>query len=145
MRTLLVAALVLVAALHIASAQAPPGGPPVHHGFLDLAPAGHGVLDRATGDATLTVRRWRYIVALDTNGLSPERERLVVAVGSGQNDFYLPPGSLEALHHGRVFRYWGPRGTTGAGIRSFRMVKQPDGNYRLSFRLVGVELAALNF
>src|SRR5438045_5304813 len=122
MRMLLVAALVLIVGPRIASTQVPPGGPPVYHGLLDLVPAGHGVLDRTTGDATLTVRGWRYIVANDTDGLSPESERLIVAVGSGQNDFYLPPGSLQAAHRGRVFRYRAPRHASGPGIRSFRMV-----------------------
>src|SRR5207253_560958 len=55
MRTLGVAVLVLLLGARVASSQAPPGGPPVHHGFLDLVPAGHGVLNRTTGNATLTV------------------------------------------------------------------------------------------
>ena len=146
MRTILAVALLLLAEARIAAAQSPPpGGPPIYHGLLDIAPAAHGVLNRVTGDATLSVRRWRYIVAEDTNGLAPDQERLVIAVGSGQNDFYLPPGSLESRRGGRLFRYVAPRGTTGPGIRTFRMVKRPDGNYRVSFRLVGVELGGLNF
>src|SRR5947207_1902680 len=145
MRTLLIAALVVLVGPGVASSQEPPGGPPVHHGLLDLVPVAHGVLDRTTGDATLTVRGWRYIVANDTDGLRPESERLIVAVGSGQNDFYLPPGSLRPARHGRVFRYRAPRDATGPGIRSFRMARRPDGNYRVSFRVVGVELSSLNF
>ena len=147
MRTLLVAALVLFVGPRIASSQAPPGGPPVYHGLLDLVPAGHGVLNRTTGDATLTVRGWRYIVADDTNGLRPEWERLIIAVGSGQNDFYLPPGSLQATRNGRVFHYRAPRGASASDspIRSFRMARRADGTYRVSFRVVGIELSSLNF
>src|SRR5437867_8155010 len=127
MRTLGVAVLVLLLGARVASSQAPPGGPPVHHGFLDLVPAGHGVLNRTTGNATLTVHGWRYIVANDTNGLRPESERLIVAIGQGQNDFYLAPGSLQSSRGGSVFRYRAPRDErkSPTGLRSFRMVKHP--------------------
>jgi len=145
MRTLGVAVLVLLLGARVASSQAPPGGPPVHHGFLDLVPAGHGVLNRTTGNATLTVHGWRYIVADDTNGLRPEWERLIVAIGQGQNDFYLPPGSLKPSRRGRVFRYRAPHGASGPGIRFFRMGRRSDGTYRVSFRVVGIELSSLNF
>jgi hypothetical protein len=151
MRTLLVAAIVLVAGLRIASAQEPPGGPPLYHGVLDLARKGHGVLDRTTGYATLAVRGWRYIVSDETNGLRPESERLIIAIGSGQNDLYLPPGALRPDRKRRVFRYRA-RTASGAGtmpradprIRFFRMARRPDG-YRVSFRVRGIELSSLNF
>src|SRR5262249_35147621 len=125
------------------------------HGFLDLAPAGHGVIDRKTGNATLSVHGWRYLVAHDTNGLRPESERVIVAIGSGDNEFYLPPGSLRADRKGRVFRYHarrkGPPAGPGSGppadprFRFFRMAKRRDGTYRVSFRVVGIELMSLNF
>jgi hypothetical protein len=151
MRTLLVAAIVLVAGLRIASSQEPPGGPPVYHGLLDITPAGHGVIDRTNGDATLTVHGWRYIVADDTNGLRPESERLIIAIGSGQNDLYLPPGALRPDRKARVFRYRAPRDAHDAmpqadpRIRFFRMARRSDGTYRVSFRVRGVELSSLNF
>ena len=154
MRTLVVAIVLLVGS-HVAWSQDPPGGPPVYHGLLDLAPAGHGVLNRTTGDATLSVHGWRYIVADDTNGLLPQSERLIIAIGSGQNDLYLPPGALRPDRKGRVFRYRAPRKATSVGtgsepppdprIRFFRMAKRADGTYRVSFRVRGIELSSLNF
>jgi hypothetical protein len=139
----------------VAVAQVPPGGSPVYHGALDIVPT-FGRLDRKTGLSTLRIRRWRYIVADDTNGLHPESERLIVAIGQGQNDFYLPPGSLASSGGGNVFRYRAPREArkSPTGLRSFRMLKRPAGadcspadpcTFRVSFSVAGVDLSALFF
>src|SRR5438045_786871 len=149
------AVLVLLALPVTALAQVPPGGSPVYHGALDIVPA-FGRLDRQTGLSTLRIRRWRYIVANDTNGLRPESERLIVAIGQGQNDFYLPPGSLTSSAGGNVFRYRAPRDARKktAGLRAFRMVKRPAGaacspadpcTFTVSFSVAGVDLSALFF
>src|SRR5439155_15204430 len=94
MRTAVLGLLALLALPRQSGGQVPPGGSPVYHGALDIIPAA-GRLDRESGMSTLHVRSWRYIVADDTNGLHPGSERLIVAIGEGQNEFYLAPGSLQ--------------------------------------------------
>ena len=76
MRTVAVALLALLVLPLRAVGQVPPGGSPVYHGALDIVPS-FGRLDRTSGLSTLHIRRWRYIVADDTNGLHPESERLI--------------------------------------------------------------------
>src|SRR5439155_25696281 len=101
-------------------------------------------------------RSWRYIVADDTNGLHPGSERLIVAIGEGQNDFYLAPGSLQVSRGGSVFRYRASRDERKkpSGLRSFRMIKHPAGadcspldpcSFRVSFSVWGIDLSALFF
>ncbi|HJQ84728.1 MAG TPA: hypothetical protein VKA21_11655 [Candidatus Binatia bacterium] len=118
--------------------------PPVYHGVLEVLPAA-GTIDRLTGAAVLKVRRWRLRLRDTSNGIAPDAERLLIAVGQGgANDLFLPPGTLVAHRRGRVFRYRAPRGSVTRGISAIKIV-QRSGEYRLSFTLVGVELSPLLF
>jgi hypothetical protein len=155
MRTIAFALLALLVVPLRGAAQVPPGGAPLYHGALDILPTS-GRLDRSSGMSTLHVRRWRYIVANDTNGLHPESERLVVAIGEGQNDFYRPPGDVQSMHGGRVFLYRASREDRkkATGLRYFRMVKHPAGaacspldpcTFTVSFSVAGIDLSGLFF
>src|SRR5262249_40295376 len=61
----------------------------------------------------------------------------------GEDSFRLEPGSLVALHRGRVFAYRAPK-TVHRGVRRLRIWPQPDGTYRLRFTLIGADLSRLN-
>ena len=130
----------------------PPGGSPVFHGVLEVLPAS-GTIDRASGDAVLRLHRWRFLLVPGSNGIFPDRERVLIAVGkTGQNNLFLPPGSLVAHRRGKVFTYRAPRGTEGQTIQSIRITRvQKDPStglgsvYRVNATLVGLVLSDLLF
>src|SRR5438067_259754 len=95
MRSPIVVACILLLAVPLAAQVGPPpGGSPVFHGVLEVLPA-NGTIDRATGDAVLKLHRWRLLLVPNSNGIYPDTERVLIAIGkTGQNDLYLPPGSL---------------------------------------------------
>jgi hypothetical protein len=150
MRSLRLAAVVLLLALPAAAQDTPPpGGSPVFHGVLEVLPAS-GTINRATGDAVLRLHRWRLLLEPQSNGIFPDRERVVIAVGNGGlNTFFLPPGSLVSRRHGKVFTYRAPRGTV-QGIKSIRIVAVSTdllagAIYRVDATMVGVILSDLLF
>jgi hypothetical protein len=157
MRSAILAVIAFLVAVPVGAQSPPPGGSPVFHGVLEVLPA-PGTIDRATGAAVLRLHRWRLQLqpAQDglpgSNGIFPDRERVLIALGSGgENDLYLPPGSLVAHRRGKVFTYRAPRGTV-RGVKAIRITevqKDPTtglgGVYRVNATLVGVVLTDLLF
>jgi len=120
----------------------PPIAKPVFHGILQLVPA-TGRMDRKTGTGTLVIRRWTFIPNPDSNGVHPEQEPTLVALGD--DAFLMAAGELHPSHGGTVFTYRGPRPTGGRGIRRFRLTHRPaDSFYTVSFKVEGVDLERLN-
>ena len=119
----------------------PPVVKPVFHGVLQLVPA-IGRMNRKTGTGTLVIRRWTFIPNPDSNGVFPDREPVLIALGN--DGFLMGAGTLHASHGGRLFTYHGPA-AGGRGIRSFRMHHNPDDSfYTVSFKVSGVDLEKLN-
>jgi len=143
MRRLVLALAVLGCALSTASAQVTVGATPVHHGVLDVRPA-RGTFDPEGGTATLKVGRWKLIITPDSNGIYPDQETVVIAIG--EQSFSLPPGSLRASRNGKVFSYRAPKGDASPvpqPIRSLRIKRARDGSYAVRFSLVGIDLSQL--
>jgi len=138
----LVLPLVLCSAGHVLAQVQPPAVRPVFHGTLQLLPAS-GRIDRRTGSTTLVVSRWTFIPNPDSNGMHPEQEPVLIALGD--DSFLIGGGALHVSHGGRLFTYHGPRPQHGRGVRSFRMHHNPeDSFYTVSFRLMGVDFQRLN-
>ena len=120
----------------------PPIAKPVFHGTLQLIPA-TGRMDRKTGTSTLVIRRWTFIPNPDSNGVHPEQEPTLVALGD--DAFLMAAGELHPSRGGTVFTYRGPRPTGGRGMRRFRLTHRPaDSFYTVSFKVEGVDLERLN-
>jgi len=75
-----VLAVVLVVTAATARAQISTSATPIYHGELDILPA-VGTIDGNTGIGTLRVRGWRLVLADTSNGIFPDREPVVVALG----------------------------------------------------------------
>jgi len=144
MRDFLAAALgtlMLACAVPGAWAQVANNATPVYHGVLQIVPA-TGSIDRHTGNATLKVRRWRFLPTPESNGIFPDQEPIVVALGD--DSFYLPAGTLKASRGGKVFRYRASRSTGPRAVESFRIQRRAHGAYYIiDFTLAGVELSQL--
>ncbi len=141
-RTLVAAVLGVIGAAAVASAQAPGGVRPIYHGLLDIV-AAHGRFDVDTGDASLRVRRWRFLPSPSSDGIFPDREPVLIALGD--NSFLLPAGSVERSRNGRVFRFRAMVDAAPQPIRMFRLVARRDGSYSVSFTLVDLVLTGLLF
>src|SRR5438128_4110000 len=63
----------------------PPVVKPVFHGVLQLVPA-TGRMNRNAGTGTLVIRGWSFIPNPDSNGVFPDREPVLIALG---NDSFL--------------------------------------------------------
>ena len=124
---------------------------PIYHGVLGFLPA-KGKIDRTTGVASLRVAHARLLLNPTSDGIFPDREPILVALGqNNQNNFRLDAGMLKASHNGKVLTYRAPRNTT-SGILSFRIwqIAGPGapgasrGAYGLRFTLRGLDLGLLN-
>lgn len=113
---------------------------PVHHGCLYVRFAG-GPFDRASGEAMLRVPGWRFTRAADSNGLSPDREQLVIALG--ENEYTLDAGALHASRSGKSFSYHAAKGTPPPAIKRLRVKLRKDGTYATRFTLSGLALEQL--
>ena len=149
MRKSLAVLLVLSSVVAAAAQTPPPGGSPVFHGVLEVVPAA-GTIDRMTGDAVVRLHGWRFLLIPGSNGISPDTERVLIAIGSqGDNDLYLPPGSLLANRRRTVFTWRRPRGSTVRikTIRITELEKDPATGigavYRVNATLTGVILSDL--
>jgi hypothetical protein len=138
-RALVVALAALLAGR--AAAQISTSAVPIFHGTLDVNQPAGGTLDRKTGQVKLRVNRWMFMPVAGSNGIFPSQEPVLVALG--EDSFRLEPGSLVALHGGRVFAYRAPK-SVKRGVRKIRIWPQPDGTYRLRFTLIGADLSRLN-
>ena len=87
------------------------------------------------------MRRWRLVLAETSNGIFPDKEPIVVALG--EESYVLAAGSLTPSRNGKVFRYRASADAGPRGFRSFRIARRANGSYRVSFTLIGVDLSAL--
>jgi hypothetical protein len=112
---------------------------PVHHGELTIRPA-RGRIDRDTGESTLTVKRWFFLPTVDSNGLAPADEPVLIALGESDR-FTVEARALKAARNGRTFTYRNPK--TQRGVRSLRLQRSKSGVWRVQFQVVGAELSRL--
>ena len=130
----------------IAQVVSPPT--PIYHGVLGFLPA-KGKIDRTTGLASLKVNHARFLLSPTSDGLFPDREPILIALGP--SNFGIDAGMLKSSHKGKVLTYRAPRGTT-SGILAFRIwqIAGPGpagasrGAYGLRFTLKGLNVALLN-
>jgi hypothetical protein len=142
------ALVLLVAGERGAVAQLVSPPTPIYHGTLGLLPA-RGKIDRTTGIASLKVRHARLLLSATSDGVFPDREPILVALG--ENTFNLGAGMLKASHGGKVLSYRAPRNDP-SGILSFRIwqVVGPGaagasrGAYGILFTLRGLNIALLD-
>jgi hypothetical protein len=139
MRTLLPSASIALLLLCRAAAAQTPTATPVFHGRMGIVPAA-GTIDRHTGEVTLKVHHWRFRRSPESNGILPDAEPVIVALGD--NTFSLPADSLLATHGGKVFRYRAPDGAPAHGISSLRLSRRRYG-FDVTFVLVGLAVPLL--
>lgn len=120
-----------------------PGGAQtaLYHGRLSLAVKGTGSIDRRTGNAIVIVRRWILQPSPASDGIHPDREPLLIALGD--ENFLLPSGGLHPDRGGRTFTYRGHPMPSGRSIRLARLALQRDGSWAVRFTLTGVDLSRL--
>lgn len=117
---------------------------PIYHGQLGFTPA-RGSIDRNFKRgylATLKVRQWALIPEAATNGISPDTEPIVIAVGAGT--WRLEPGMLVASKRAGEWTYKASGPPSSRAIKSLRVRKQNDGSFSLRFVLTGIDASALN-
>jgi hypothetical protein len=122
---------------------------PIYHGILGFLPA-KGKIDRTTGIASLKVRQARLLLSPTSDGVFPDSEPILVALG--ENTFNLGAGMLKASHGGKLLSYRAPRNGDPSGILSFRIwqIAGPGaagaskGAYGIRFKLRGLNLALLD-
>ena len=122
---------------------------PIYHGVLGFLPM-KGKIDRTTGIASLKVQHARFLLSPTSDGVFPDREPILVALGA--NNFSLDAGMLKASHGGKVLSYRAPRTGNPTGILSFRIWQivgagaagASKGAYGIRFTLRDLNLALLN-
>jgi hypothetical protein len=137
-RIVLVASLAaLVAAPAVGRAQ----GVPIYHGVLAIRPANglfeKGGLDNSSGIASLRVKNWILNLAQGSNGIAPDKEPIIIAVGETEK-LVIPAGQVKASKNGKRFVYRNPTATRGVRLFQMRRLKDDgDGTprYRLTFAL----------
>lgn len=143
MRLLLAAALVAAVVFAFAGTDAHAQAP-LYHGVLRIRPA-RGAIDKANGIGSLTVNNWDLLLSLDSNGIAPDREPVIVAIGETER-LVIPAGEVRASRTGKVFTFRSPK--VPRGVRFFQMRKLKDSGgaqarYRVRFSLVGIDLSSL--
>ncbi len=131
--------LVLAAAL--AAAETPPLPPPVHHGVLQLPHPADGLRYHPADTGRVTVRGWRFFVSPDSDGIFPDREPIVVAIGA--QTFFVPAGQMRARAHGRIFVFRAGRTTPPGGVRYLRLARIQSGLFDVRMRVREIDLRAL--
>ena len=119
---------------------------PIHHGVLRIAKSG-GTMDKASGIAQITVTRWSIVLAPSSDGIYPDQEPIVVAIGD--DSFRLEAGMVRAVN-GRTFRYKAPkkpalaRGVQSLVIRRLGPKSAIATSYAIEFKVRGVQLFDLS-
>lgn len=124
-----------------AAAQVAPAPDAIYHGLLDVVPAG-GKIDPETGDARIEVRRWRFLLAPASNGIYPDLEPILVAIGE-DSPFVVEAGLLRRSRNGGTFSYRAPRGTGPRGVKRVKIKLLDDGSYGARLTLAGIDLSRL--
>jgi len=97
-------------------------------------------MNKQDGMAEVAVKRWALVLSPTSNGVFPDQEPIVIAIGD--DNFRLEAGALRVK--GRVFRYKAPRRPALVrGVRSMTLRKQGDGSYLVNFTVKGVQLFEL--
>jgi len=116
---------------------------PVYHGVLAARPARGSFNQR--GIATLRVRNWGLNLTPDSNGIAPDKEQIIIAIGDGER-LVIPAGQVRASKSGKRFTYRNPKADRGVRQLQIRRIKDDgDGTarYRVNFSLVGIDLSFL--
>jgi hypothetical protein len=120
-------------------------GAPLFHGALRIRPA-PGSINRESGIGSLRVRNWELVEISDSNGIFPDREPVIIAIGDTER-LVVPAGEVKASANGKRFTYRNPG--IDRGIRFFQMQRMPSPSgstntrYRVRFTVVGIDLSAL--
>jgi hypothetical protein len=117
---------------------------PLFHGVLSIKPALGGI-DKEIGIGSLRVRTWDLCLVSDSNGIAPDREPVIIALGESER-LVIPAGEVRASRNGRKFTYRNPN--VSRGIRFFQVRQLKDdplcgARYRVGFSLVGIDLSRL--
>jgi hypothetical protein len=134
----LLAAVLLLPALASPVGAQSAAGDAVYHGRLDVLPS-PGRFDVDTGKASLRLRRWRFLVVPDSNGVFPDQETALVLIA--ENTFALPPGALRRSRNGKVFSFKAAKDDPSP-LRALRM-RDRGYFYTFNVTLRGVDLATL--
>ena len=111
----------------------------LYHGVLTVNPA-RGTLDLVTGNALLKAGHWRADLNPETNGMFPDREPILFAIG--EEIFRLPDDMMRSSRKGKMFSYRA-KPAPERGIGSLRLQRRRNGSWSITFDLRGVELSAL--
>lgn len=129
-------AVLVLSTASVASAQLPSE----YHGFLTIRRAG-GTIDPSTGVSSVNVKRWSFLLAPDSNGMEPDVEPIIVAVGEGER-LVLPAGTMRASKNRRKFTYRDK--TITRGVRSMKLWRGKDpAIWQVRFQVVGIDLSTL--
>jgi hypothetical protein len=111
---------------------------PVHHGSLRVKRA-RGRFDRTSGLGTITVRGWVLRLGSGSDGIVPDQEPLVVAIGD--DSFRLEANALRKKGK-RSYRYRA-HGRVTRGIQKLKMRRQSDDTWIIDFTVRSVPLYRL--
>jgi hypothetical protein len=116
---------------------------PVFHGQLDIKPA-LGSINPTYGIASLRVKNWKLILTLNSNGIYPTREGVIIAIGSAEQ-LVIPASGIRASRNGRRFTFRDPKASRGVRTFQLRQYSNCPGKacYHLAFTLVGIDLSTL--
>lgn len=115
---------------------------PVYHGVLGVRPT-TGAFDKNVGIASLRVRSWILGLAANSNGIAPDKEAIIIAVGDTEK-LVVPAGQVKASKNGKTFVYRNPKVTRGVRLLKIRRLKDDgDGTprYSFTFSLVNIDLS----
>jgi hypothetical protein len=115
---------------------------PVYHGVLAARPAGGSFNQH--GMASLRVRNWGLNLAPNSNGIAPDKEQIIIAIGDAEK-LVVPVGTVRASKNHKRFTYRNPhqRGVRQLQIRRIKDDGDGTARYRISFSLVDVDLSFL--
>jgi len=132
----------IVCAAAPATAQPTTSATPVYHGILVARPA-RGTFKNSSGEVNLKVGPWPFRLSIDSNGIFPDQEPVVIQIAEDLG-FYLAPGMLRPVRKGRSFVYRAkPEPGSTRSINLFRIDTQPDGTFRVRFKIRGLSLTRL--
>src|SRR5262249_2850421 len=126
-------------ALALAGAASTLGQTPAYHGQLMVKPA-RGTIDLNSGSASFAVHGWELQPASNSPGdIDPATQPVLIAVGS-ETSFVLPAGPLPASGNHRGFPY---RAKAPRGIARMVLAHLGNGDWRVSFQILGIDLSPL--
>lgn len=135
------AAVVVLSLPGIATAEISETLTPKYHGALQPQPVS-GRIDPETGISRLVVKGWLLRPAVDSNGVFPADEPVLVAIG--EESFRIDKGLLRPSRRGRRF-FYRSAGSVQRGVRSMRLRLRPNGDYDVRLVLFNLSLGRLLF